>query len=385
MLRLAPAAAALLTLAACGKPAPAEPTTAEQTPPAEVAAPVPWLVRVKIPTAVRAPDPLTGCLTEGATRFEAGTELEVLARSADFILINDAGGIVPAADVEEVSKPETFPRAERLGVIATVGNTTPSATYGSDGCVVEGEPLKDGTSIEALARSFDSNFRGWVVIDRALTLAPVRQVEVPGWVYPWHSGVQLITPLEKGGFVIGAAVLIGPHAMLTARHMGADEKTCYGRVMASGPSWYGGEFTCGNVAGPATPAPLGVDAAIIPLLRREPGPYAKLRGTPVTLGEEFFSSRWGKLSRNIFSDGKVLALGNANALCEDWPMNTSFGGPEFLQGGDSGGPAWIGDELVGIAHGGECYGGFDPNPHRHVFVHVPGILGFLVPELPRDE
>ena len=368
---------AVLALIACGPPA-LEPAAVDP-------AAAPWLVRVKSDTALRAPDPITGCLVAGETRFTADTELEVLAASADFVLVNDAGGLVAAADVEEVSRPEPMPPALHQGVITTTGNDTPSATYGSDGCPIAGPALKDGTPIEALARSHDANFRGWVVIDRALTLAPVRRVEVPGWVYPWHSGVQLITPRDEGGFVIGAAVLLGPHALLTARHMGANEKTCYGRVLASGPAWSAGEFKCGNVASAATPAPLGVDAAIIPLVEAEPGPYAQLRGEPVQVGEEFFTSRWGTLSRNIFSDGTVLTLGNGNALCAEWPENTSFGGPEILAGGDSGGPAWVGDQLVGIAHGGECYAPFQKDPQRHIWVHVPAILGFLVPELPAEQ
>jgi hypothetical protein len=59
--------------------------------------------------------------------------------------------------------------------------------------------------------------------------------------------------------------------------------------------------------------------------------------------------------------------------------------PEILAGGDSGGPAWIGDDLVGIAHGGECYGGLQADPHHHIFVHVPAILSFLIPSLPPSE
>ena len=177
----------------------------------------------------------------------------------------------------------------------------------------------------------------------------------------------------------------GPYTLLTAKHMGVDEKTCYGRELVTGPAWYGGRFVCDNIAGPEIPAPLGVDAAIVQLVRPEGGPYARLRGLPVQPGEAFFTSRWSRLSRNVFADGKVISVGNMNALCEDWPANTAFNSEPIVSGGDSGGPAWVGDELVGLAHGGQCRGGFDPPDERHVFVHVPGILSFLVPELPPEE
>jgi hypothetical protein len=230
------------------------------------------------------------------------------------------------------------------------------------------------TEVSVLARVHDESYHGFVVTDRGLGLAPVRAVDSEGWDYPWHATVQLIKAVPEG-FVIGGGVLIGPRAILTARHMGIDETWCYSRHPDSGAAWYAGEFTCGNFAGPAAVHPEEVDIAVAELVRPEPAPYATLRRTPAEVDELIYSARTSQLRTHALIDTTVIRVGSSNATCTSWPDGSTFITPPVVGPGDSGGPAFAGDDLIGIVHGGLC--GTPGTPDRHVFIHVPGVVDWI--------
>jgi hypothetical protein len=117
----------------------------------------------------------------------------------------------------------------------------------------------------------------------------------------------------------------------------------------------------------------------VSLLRDEPPPYARLRVTPLEVGDAIYTSRWSELHRHAFADATVSELGAQNASCAAWPDGSSFATAELvIGGGDSGGPAWIGDELVGTVHGEACRGSV-LEPTRHLWIHLPGVRGFVAP------
>lgn len=341
---------------------------------------VDWTVKVTTQTARLEPDD-TGCLKATATVFSAGQTLEVLASDGIFYLLDEDGGIVRASDVTEQTRPDPLRTAGRIGEVAI---TTTRSHYDAAGCPQAGDELLEHTPIEALARSYDSSYRGYVVISTDLSLAPVRHINAEGWVYPWHSSFQLIKPVE-GGFVIGGAVLISPDTLLTARHMRVDETWCYSTKPNTGESWYGGQAVCGNIVGPAEEHPDDVDAALVTLRVPEVGPVAKIRERKLAAGENFYTSKWSWLHQNAMADSTVKEVDNDNAFCLRWPASSSYISTDYiLGGGDSGGPAWVGDELIGLVHGEKCYMGREKiiwmrsgEPPAHVLVNVLGIYDFV--------
>ena len=338
-----------------------------------------WILQLKTNTAVLRPN-AAGCLVATSTTLTTGKQVTALAGDGRYYVIDESGGCLPAASVTVLSKPATLP----AGRPAEIAYNTYRYTYGADGCPVQGAALGEQTTVEGIARSYDLNYHGYVVIDRALSLAPVRHVNADGWVYPWHSSVQLLKQVS-GGYVIGGAVLIGPNTLLTARHMKVDASWCYSREPNTGTAWYGGQAVCNNIVGPAEESPDGVDAALVTLIRPEVEPFAVLRATSLAPGEAFFSSKWSNLHQNAMADSAVEEVDNDNAFCQRWPASTSYLSEDpILQGGDSGGPAWVGNALVGLVHGEKCYKGIEKivwqqsgEPAAHVLVHVPGIMGFV--------
>lgn len=334
-----------------------------------------WQVQVAEATPVLAPGP-DGCLAASPDTLEAGTNLEVLASDGRFTLIDGTGRCVAAADLQTLHRPAQLSTG-RTGIIQ---NGTSRYTYDETGCPAPAEALEEGTEVLALARSHDESYRGFVVVDRDLGLAPVRMVDAEGWTYPWHASVQLVKEVEAG-FVIGGGVVVGPNAILTAAHLGVDETWCYSREANSGVAWEDGLFECANIAGPAETHPDGVDVAIVHLLFAEPPPHATVRMPPLSTGDTFYSTRWSTLHRNAFADSTVAEVGNDNAACDPWPADSSFLSSDLIVGGgDSGGPAFVGDELVGLVHGEVCR--YPWEPEAHVFVHLPGVRAFLEPVLP---
>jgi hypothetical protein len=271
-----------------------------------------------------------------------------------------------------------------------VAFSTTQLVFSAEGCPVEQEVLAEHTPIQGVARYYDSAYHGWTVIDSHLSFADVRHINASDWVYPWHSSVQLVKPLDDGYFVIGGGVLIGPNAILTAAHLGVDETWCYSLEPSSGEAWAAGEFSCHNIAGAAEIHPDGVDAAIVQLISPEDGPFAQVMDSPVASSEAVLSSSWSQLHQNALNDSSVDRLGNENAFCRRWPRGSSFllETPIF-QGGDSGGPLWEGDRLVGLVHGEMCHMGLEKlrwwmegQPAVHVAVHVPALMPFIAPYLP---
>src|SRR5690606_33776545 len=116
-----------------------------------------------------------------------------------------------------------------------------------------------------------------------------------------------------------------------------------------------------------------VDLSVVKLDAPEPAPFGKIRPTLVTANQNFFTSKWSTSNQNIFSDGTIKEVGKRNAYCEDWPEKSTFVSRELVtQPGDSGGPLWIGDEIVGVVHGAVCR--LASEPEEHVFTHVPQFI-----------
>ena len=348
--------------------------------------PRPWRWRATRNTQLHVPGP-DSCLRTTPTIYSPGQALEVLSANTHWALVRDPtreAGLIRLGDFEELSRPadpSTLPEAPagRMAAKAT------RHTWGADGCPapIEEDALEALSPILGLAKFHDPQYRGWAVIDRQLGLAPTRRVEVPGWHFPWEAAVQIIKPLE-GGFVTGGGVLIDPHHLLTVAHLGVDETYCYLREPLTGVAWDQDLAVCGNVAS-VTPHPRGVDVAIVELTEPEPAPFATLPAASPVTGQAFYTTDYSSLMRNSFHDGTVRAVGNDNAYCQDWPASTTFWAEELLiSAGDSGGPTFSGDELIGLVHGERCRRPIEPQ--RHVFINVAGLLDWIAAQTaPADE
>lgn len=326
--------------------------------------------------AILRPSGPEGCLLETGERLAPGQEQPLLAAGAFHLLIGEDGSVVRRGEASELERPEV-PEPARSAVVE---RETLRSVYDDGGCPTPdgGAALPEGEAIVALARSHDDSYRGFVVIDRDLGLAPVRVVGSEGWIYPWHASLQLVREVE-GGFVIGGGALIGPRTIVTAAHLGVEPGWCYSREPSTGAASAAGRLVCDNVATGALAHPDGVDVALVTLLRDEPPPYAHLRATPLAVGDAIYTSRWSELHRNAFADATVSEVGASNAFCAPWPAGSSFSTAELvIGGGDSGGPAWIGDELVGVVHGEACRGSV-LEPVRHLWAHLPGVRDFVAP------
>ena len=89
-----------------------------------------------------------------------------------------------------------------------------------------------------------------------------------------------------------------------------------------------------------------------------------------------WTSKWGGFLRHAFADALVDAVDRSNAWCDEWPRDASFGSHDLvLACGDSGGPAWRGDEVVGVVHGEKCVFAFQRK--THLWVHLPALAGWL--------
>ena len=328
-------------------------------------------VLVTADTPILVPDQ-DGCLVQSDVMALAGEELEVLAADDNLVLIDESGSCLQRSDVEGPSQP-----LQPDGPTGTIQWETPRFVYGEDGCPVATEELLEtGADVLALARSHDASYRGYSVVDRRLGLAPVRLVDGADWTYPWHASVQLVKEVPQG-FVIGGGVIIGPNAILTADHLGADTSWCYSREPVAGPAWEAGLFVCDNIAS-SVRHPGKVDARVLLLESPVAGPHASVRQADLAVGEAFYANRFSTLRRNAFADSTVEGVGSSNAFCDSWPAASSFTSADLIVGGgDSGGPAFVGDDVVGLVHGERCKNSWeDP---QHVFVHLPGIHDFLAP------
>src|SRR6185295_9810085 len=98
------------------------------------------------------------------------------------------------------------------------------------------------------------------------------------------------------GFVVGAGVVIGPRAILTAAHLGVDGTTCFSREARTSEAWDAMKFDC-TAVDQVIPMPNRIDAVVVTLKHDTPPPYAKLRQTEITVGETFYTSHWSTLLR----------------------------------------------------------------------------------------
>ena len=315
-----------------------------------------------------------GCLSPSGEVLPEAQRLAPLASDGRFLVIDETLSAIRVEDVQELHRAEV-----PLVRTATVQVDTTRYQLGEDGCPVEVEPLAEHSAVQALARAHDANYRGLVVIDDTLSLAPVRAVQAEGWRDPWHASVQLVKEVPEG-FLIGGGIMVSPQAILTAAHLGVDSSFCYSRAPNAGVAWSEERFICDNIAS-VQPHPAGVDVAIIHLAQPELPPFAAVRRTPLAEGEAFYAANLSSLHTHVFSDSTVLEVGDRNAWCDDWPSGASFLAVDLIVGGgDSGGPAFVGDEVVGLVHGEVCRLPIQQN--RHAFVHLPGVLDFLAPVLP---
>jgi len=199
---------------------------------------------------------------------------------------------------------------------------------------------------------------------------------------PREATVRLVRELDEGGFVVGGGVFVGETSILTAAHLGVDERFCWSRAPDAGSAWEAGDFVCDDIVEVSEPAGFGIDLALVrvatPLTGMEPPPVAQ---EPVAPGDVFSVSRTGELGGRVVAQGTVHAASFNNAWCDPWPNDSSFVAVEDLVGpGDSGGPAWIDGAVVGLVHGEACVD-WNDEQGRHTFVHLPGILD-LLPEFP---
>ncbi len=331
-----------------------------------------WYVRAIRDTVLRAPD-ADGCLAPTDHIVQEGTELDVFATDGSWFLVDEDLRALVADDVEVVSEPEEPPHVERQGVVRV---DTHRHTWGADGCPEPGEALALHDEVGAIGRAFNSNYNGWVAIDRSFGLAPLRVIDVPGWVYPWHTSVQFVKEIPDQGFVVSAGVLIDPSTILAAAHTGVDETWCFSMEPLAGPAWEEGLFDCASIAGPAEDHPDGVDIAKVSLTIELPGPFADLRTDPLLPGDYIYVSDMSSLNTHQLWDTNVDRITSDNAWCEEWPEDSTFIPIDTLaDGGDSGGGVWRGDQLVGIVHGERCAHLWEPL--EHVFIHVPVLLDWI--------
>lgn len=334
-----------------------------------------WMATARLETEILAPD-TDGCLMGTGDVLARGETIDVLAADENFLLLDARGRCLPRMDMEVLSEPHGMADATRSGIVHLA---THRYKYGPDGCPSPVGPMPLFARVEPLARSHDANYRGFVVIDRDLGLAPVRTVDAEGWLYPWHAAVYLVRPVEDG-YEFGGGVLLGPHHLLTAAHLAVDETFCYARGASAAMAFVQGEFRCQNIEASAVDHPDGIDLAVVTLHDAESPPYARVRQTHVEMEEAFYTARLGSLSAHRITDAAVASVSHENAWCQPWPDNATFIASEpVVEDGDSGSPAWIGDELVGVVHGERCRPAYlADEPPEHVFVHLPAVLDFLV-------
>ncbi len=337
--------------------------------PQEVTDPTRWTVDLHgADVFVYQPDPETGCLAATDERLAAATTVDVLGRDGTWYLLDDGFRLIRVANTLSEQVPED-PRPRLEAVIQRAG---PRFVFGPEGCPTEGDDTwQEGHVGLRLARSHDAQFRGFALVDSSLAMAPVRHVD--GWDSPWEAGVQLIKEVEDG-FLIGGGVLIDEHTLLTAAHLAVDEDFCFSRGPDAGAAWDAGDFVC-TVESVVDHD--RVDSSVVRLFEPVDGPFATIRPTFLEVEEPYYVQRFGAQHARDFADSTVHSVGLNNAWCEAWPFPSTFLSTEPVVGpGDSGGPAWQGDQLVGLVHGEACFPVGDQQG-RHTFVHLPALIDFV--------
>jgi hypothetical protein len=317
------------------------------------------------------PDAATGCLVPAGPALRAGVEAAVLAADERYVLLSDHA-LVAREDVRLDGGPES---SQPDAAVVLEGRT---ARYGAGGCPEDfAEPRYDvaiGMAVSLRATYADALGRGFAMVGDGLRLLPFRAVERPTDERPWHASVQLIRAVD-GGFLIGGGVLIDPLHLLTVAHMAVEPDTCWTREPDPGAAWAEGRMHCtvGSVVSHGS-----VDLAVVTLSEPAAGPFATLGGA-VSEGEPFVAMTPGALRTRAATTSTVLAVGNWNASCADWPEDSSFLATDGIVGpGDSGGPVFAGGALVGLVHGSRCAppGGLS----QHVLVHLPALAPFIEAE-----
>jgi hypothetical protein len=158
-----------------------------------------------------------------------------------------------------------------------------------------------------------------------------------------QATVCLAKPIDKG-WVMGGGIFIAPHTLLTAKHLAVDPDFIY----AAGPE-YGNSFSRHQYQHDISrvyPHP-EVDLALIQVNSDHPflEPASLNDQLPVTISQVSSLSYHQSLE-------KVTRVGSWNQSGKAWPAGSSFAcrigtiGP-----GDSGGPVFQKDKVVGISHG----------------------------------
>jgi len=324
-----------------------------------------FMVTEDVPLHRAGPD---GCLEAGDEIVERGSGPVAFAANDDWVLVPD--GFLPRSAGELLLGDHFLEAGIEVG---TLEIELARSVLDADGCPVPSDEgaLSAGRSVSVRHRAEAPGHRGFAVVGETLEVLPLRALEIPGVERPWHASVQLVKPLDEG-FVIGGGALVGPRTILTVAHLGVDAEFCWSRAPRTGEAWDAGNVAFDVESVEHHP---DVDLAVVTLAADADPPYARLLDRDAADDEAFFTSRWGTLERHRFADATVYAVSAENAWCDPWPARSSLSTEDLVVGpGDSGGPAWIGDDLVGLVHGENCRG--PGAPGRHVFVHLPTLRDF---------
>jgi hypothetical protein len=251
---------------------------------------------------------------------------------------------------------------------------------------------------------------GMASIAAQMRWVDVRYLDVPAWSPPFDARDDIMmqavflgaptgawTPGGCGataGFTGGAGVKLNAYTIMTAKHLslakmgtpGAAD-SCVMLEPSIRASCLLQAQRCNDIVD-IIPHP-DVDLALVKVSTPLPGPYATLRAAYAAAGEGLWFGRYTGLNRFDFSDsGTVLTLsGEHNTSCllagnHPWPASTSIEAqPGISASGDSGGPVFIGDEVVGVVHGEKCLDPWETGDPRSIFVHTPALRSWILSHL----
>jgi len=342
-----------------------------------------WRVRTAVDAALYHLG--SGCLTLEST-IPAGTEIDAWGMNDDWVRVTWTGDHVARADIEIVSGPAPgdIPAASWAGTVGL--EETGIFTLDPSGCPIQIGTALEGEEYPAYGLSHDANFHGFWQVSADLAMIAVRVLNVPEWIFPWHRAVLLIKEIPDVGFLVGGGVVVGPNAILTAAHMAVDPDFCYVLAANAAQAWYAGEGVCGTISGFVIHPE--VDIGVVLLSADETRvPAVAVLDRWAAAADEFYAVNMSTMHPNHMSDAVIDEVdgrnnGTGDPLCTgSWPHGSSFTTQSsIVGGGDSGGPAFIGDGLAGIVHGESCRWPWEP--YRQVFVHVPYFEDWIADVVP---
>ena len=332
-----------------------------------------WRVRTTAETTLYQLE--SECL-EAIGTVPAGTELDAWGMNDLWVRTTWTGQHIARSDIEIIVEPPSGedPPASWEGAVGL----EESGVYTLDGtgCAVQTGAAYEGDIYPAYGLSHDFNYHGYWQVSPRLDMIPVRVLNVTGWIFPWHRTVLLIKEIPDVGFLVGGGVLIAPGAILTAAHMAVDAEFCYVLSPNTADAYYAGEGVCGVLDQFVTHP--GIDLGIMLLTTPETRvPPVDVLERYAAVGDEFYAVTMSTMHYNAMNDAIIDEVDGRHNTCNPaWPGGSSFSTQAtIVGGGDSGGPAFIGDGLAGIVHGEACRWPWEP--YRQVFVHVPFAVSWI--------